>query len=434
MTASRATVARSCAKDLAVLLLSALGVSCSGVFQRSMPDVPATWAVRVTGDVVKVGAAERDITPPLGGYMAGFGLARTSTGVAAPLKVRAMVFELGDRRFAIVGVDNLGVMREDTDWLKAGLPGFANGDVFVCASHTHAGPDLIGLWGWYFLTSGRSPEYLMQLGRATSEAVAEARANAQPARLVRGTARIPADAPVRNPNFAHCFDRRLDVVHARSLAGDRPLGTMIHLACHPEVLSRRLSQLSSDFVGELCDGWQRDGLGQAVFVNGALGAMVSPRIDPRDQVGADKMGVQLRELAKSALATAEPLPVDAIEVRRRDVYVPLNTFGLRLGRVTMAIPRELYEGCARTTVGWLRIGSLQAIAVPGEVEPALAERIRARSGVPDLLLFGLCDDELGYLMREQDARDREFAYERSMSACLLAGERIEEALVGARPW
>ena len=162
--------------------------------------------------------------------------------------------------------------------------------------------------------------------------------------------------------------------------------------------------------------------------------MVSPRVDKRDQDGAGAMGAQLCELAKSALATAEPLPVDAIEVRRRDVYVPLNTFGLALGRLTLAIPRELFEGCARTTVGWLRIGSLQAIAVPGEVEPALAERIRARSGVADLLLFGLCDDELGYLMREQDARHPEFAYERSMSACVRAGEMVEEALVGPRDW
>jgi hypothetical protein len=119
-------------------------------------------------------------------------------------------------------------------------------------------------------------------------------------------------------------------------------------------------------------------------------------------------------------------------VRRQDVYLPLTSFGLRLARLTLVIPRELYGGHARTTVGWLRIGELQAVAVPGEMEPALAERIRARLGVPDLLVFGLCDDELGYLMREQDARDPEFAYERSMSPCVLAGEMIEEALCGAR--
>jgi len=420
---------------LVPLILASLAASlsgCTGLFQRSTPDRPATYAVRADGPVLRVGAAERDVTPPIGGYMAGFSLARKSDGVGSQLKVRAMVFEIGERRFAIVGVDNLGVMREDSDWIKQGLPGFANGDVFVCASHTHAGPDLIGLWGWYFLTSGRSRDYLRQLAVATAEAVAEARKNAAPATLVRGSSRLVPEGSVRNSNFGACFDRRFEVVHARAIDDGRPLGTLLHMACHPEVLSRRLGLWSSDFVGEMCDQWKQRGHGQAVFVNGALGAMVSPRMKNRDESGAREMGTQLASLAETALGSAEPMPVDAVEVRRRDVYVPLDTFGLRLGRLTAAIPREMHDGCARTSVGWLRIGSLQAVAMPGEPEPAFAQRVRALTGVPDLLVFSLCDDELGYLLREQDARDQEFAYERSMSACVRAGEWIEEALVGPR--
>ena len=411
-------------------ILAAAG--CTGIFQRSQPARPATYAVRADGAELRVGSAEREVTPAVGGYMAGFSIGRTSEGVASPLKVRALVMEIGDRRFAIVGVDNLGVMREDSDWIKSGIAGFANGDVFLCSSHTHAGPDLIGLWGWYFLTSGRSHDYLRQLRIATAEAVAEARKNAAPATLVRGDARLMPETSVRNSNFGACFDRRFDVVHARAVDDGRPLGTLLHMACHPEVLSRRLALLSSDFVGALCDGGRERGHGQAVFVNGALGAMVTPRMKNRDESGARDMGAELLGIAEQALAGAAPMPVDSIEVRRRDLFIPLDTFGLKLGRLTMAIPRDMHEGCARTTVGWLRIGSLQAVAVPGEAEPAFAQRIRARVGVPDLLLFGLCDDELGYLLREQDARDREFAYERSMSACVRAGEMVEEALVGPR--
>ena len=71
---------------------------CTGLFQRPLPDQPATYAVRAEGPVLRVGAAERDVTPPVGGYMAGFSLARESDGVASPLKVRALVFEIGDPR------------------------------------------------------------------------------------------------------------------------------------------------------------------------------------------------------------------------------------------------------------------------------------------------------------------------------------------------
>jgi hypothetical protein len=415
------------------LVAAALAGSCAGIFQHALPARPAACAHLAAGTELRVGAAEREITPPVGGYMSGFSLARTSTGVASPLKVRALVFGLGDRRFAIVGIDNMGLLREDVDWIKSCVAGFANGDVFVCASHTHAGPDLIGLWGWYLLTSGRDTGYLQSVGAATAAAVAEAWARAEPATLVRGEGRIPARGLVKNSNFAECFDRRLAVVHARAVADGRPLGTLLQLSCHPEVLPRRNTLLSADFVGELCDAWRDQGLGQAVFVNGALGAMVSPAVKERNLDGARELGRDLAAIGRTALDAAAPLSVESIEVRRLDVYMPLTTMGLRLGRLTVAIPRELYSGNARTTVGWLRLGALQAVGVPGEMEPALAQRLRARLGVPDLLVFGLCDDELGYLMREQDASDPEFTYERSMSPCLRAGEMVEAALCGARP-
>ncbi len=415
-----------------VLLPLAAAAACSGILQHALPEVPAACAHVAVGPELRVGAAEREITPPVGGYMSGFSLARTSTAVASPLKVRAMVFGLGDRRFAIVGVDNMGLLREDVDWIKAGLGGFANGDVFVCSSHTHAGPDMIGLWGWYMLTSGREPAYLAQLGAAAAAAVADAWQHAEAATLVRGTGRIPSRGLVKNANFAECFDRRLAVVQARAVADGRPLGTLLQMSCHPEVLPRRNTELSADFVGALCDGWRAAGLGQAVFVNGALGAMVSPNVKERNLVGAVQLGGALVDIGREALTTAEPVPVDAIECRRQDVYLALSTMGLRLGRLTLAIPRDLYGGFVKTSVGHLRIGTLQAIAVPGEIEPALAQRVRARLGVPDLLVFGLCDDELGYLLREQDARDPEFRYERSMSPCLLTGELLEAAICGER--
>lgn len=405
---------------------------CAGVFQHCRPSITESYALTVSRtQPLRVGSAERDVTPERpGGYMSGFNLGRTSTTILTPLKVRALVVECDGRPFAIVGVDNLGVMRDDVDWIKAGLPGFANGDVFVCASHTHAGPDLIGLWGYYFLSSGRDPEYVGGLRQAIAAAIAEARANAAPARFVRGEAPLPPRGLVKNPNRAEVFDRRVTVLQAQALDDGRPLGTLLHLACHPEVLPRRNTALSADFVGELCDQWRANGHGQAVFANGALGAMVSPDVKPRDLEGLQKFGAAACEIAERALAAAAPVPVDAIEVRRADVYLPMRMIGFRFGRMTDALPRELYGGAARSTVGYLRIGTFEAVAVPGEMEPGMAAKLRAESGRPNLVLLGLCDDEVGYLMREQDARDPEFAYERSVSPCVEAGELVRAAVTG----
>lgn len=403
---------------------------CSGVFQHSRP-APIEYSHTAPAAAgLRIGSAERDITPAVGGYMGGFDLGRTSASVSSPLKVRALVLETPTRRFAILGVDNLGVMRDDVDWLKAGLPGFANGDVFVCSSHTHAGPDLIGLWGKWFMTSGRDREYLAALGKAMTAAVAAARANAAPARLVHGMVRMPPGGLVRNSNRPFVFDRRVHVLMAHAIDDGRSLGTLLHLACHPEVMPRRNRAISADFVGALCDEWRARGHGQAVFVNGALGAMITPDVKPRDEVGVRHFGLQACDLCERALATAAPLAVDAIEVRRRDVYLPMASLGFRLGRLTTVLQRELYDGDARSTVGWLRIGAFEAVALPGEMEPALAERLRAQLQRPELVLFGLCDDEVGYLLRQQEVDDPEYAYERSMSACATAGELVSAAITG----
>jgi len=41
---------------------------------------------------------------------------------------------------------------------------------------------------------------------------------------------------------------------------------------------------------------------------------------------------------------------------------------------------------------------------------------------------------LGYLLREVDARDREFAYERTMAPSVDTGEHVFRELTGAGSW
>jgi hypothetical protein len=236
---------------------------------------------------------------------------------------------------------------------------------------------------------------------------------------------------VRNANRPGVYDHDVHVLHAVSAQDGSPLASLLHMACHPEVLSRRRSDVSADFVGALCDAWRARGHGQAVFVNGALGAMVSPAVKDRDPHGANAMGHALCEVAEKALAGASQLQVDSIEVRRRDLFLPMESLGLALGRQTTVVPRPTHAGWLRSTVGYLRLGSLEIACVPGEMEPGLAERLRRTSGRPRLLVFGLVDDEVGYLMAERDARADDFAYERSMSPGANAGERVVRALVSA---
>ncbi len=403
--------------------------ACAGIFQRARPPVPEEFFRHGVGQL-SVGVAEADISPPVGGYLGGFDLARLSTAEHSALKVRAMVLIVGDLKVAVVGIDNLGLQREDVDWIKTRIYGFANGNVFLCSSHTHAGPDLIGLWGYYLLTSGRDRGYLALVRERIGQAVSAAEAAARPARLLRAEVRVPNDGLIKNSNRRGVFDPRFTVLQAVPLEAGPPIGAILHLACHPEVLRRRNTLISSDFVGDLCDRWVTAGLGQPVFVNGALGAMISPV--PRGVDGIEAMGQGLFELARTGLATATPVVTGDMELRRRDVYMPMGAGVLALARQFGVIPREVYDGALRATVGYLRIGDLELCTVPGEIEPGLAERVRRATRRPRMLVFGLVDDEVGYLLSEADAHDPEFAYERGMSPGPRSGELVFEALVGDR--
>ncbi|MCC6672868.1 MAG: hypothetical protein IT458_17525 [Planctomycetes bacterium] len=416
---------------LAALLLLLLA-GCTGLYQRTLPETPQTFARSSQGGELWVGAAETDITPEEPMYLAGYRLNRVSTAVHSLLGVRAFVLRQGGMKVAIVGIDNLGLQREDADWVKSGIAGYANGCVFLCSSHSHHAPDLVGMWGFYLLSSGRDRDYLALVRARVAEAVAAAERAARPATLWRGEGRVPARGVIKNSERKEVFDRRVTVLQARDARSGEPFAALLHVACHPEVLRSRHDVISSDFVGDWVAHWRAAGNGQAVFVNGALGAMVTPFGDPYGPEGVHPMVQRLAKACDEALAEAREVVVDRIEVRRADVFLPLTSPGLTLGRLTLAVPRPVYRDNVRSTVGWLRLGDLEIVTVPGEMEPGLAARIRLLARNPDLLVFGLVDDEVGYLMSERDARDREFAYERLMSPSRSSGERVVEALVGRR--
>src|SRR5437588_8899865 len=58
---------------------------------------------------LKIGAAEIDVTPPVGHRMAGYFDERLATGVHDPLKAKAIVMKQGDEQVALVFCDLVGV-------------------------------------------------------------------------------------------------------------------------------------------------------------------------------------------------------------------------------------------------------------------------------------------------------------------------------------
>src|SRR5437868_13373848 len=103
-------------------------------------------APAIAGAAVKAGFAERDITPDVGMEVPGGYGKSFSKKIHDPCKVRACVFDDGQNRVALVGLDALGETRGLVLEARAriaercGIPPEA---VMIGASHSHSSGPLI---------------------------------------------------------------------------------------------------------------------------------------------------------------------------------------------------------------------------------------------------------------------------------------------------
>lgn len=132
----------------------------------------------------RVGAARRVITPWLGSrpvYLAGFSRNRRATSVHDDLHARALAVANASTTFVIVSCDLIGLPRRDVLALRAAFAEQSsdpNITLIVACTHTHSGPDTIGLWGPNDATDGVNDDYMTFLH---SEIVAAALEAVQPA-------------------------------------------------------------------------------------------------------------------------------------------------------------------------------------------------------------------------------------------------------------
>jgi hypothetical protein len=98
--------------------------------------------------VFRAGFAERDITPPVGSEApGGYGKSYHKT-VHDPCKVRAVVFDDGKKRVALVGLDALFIHRDTVNRVRKAIAkktGLAEGAILLGASHSHSSGPMAGV-------------------------------------------------------------------------------------------------------------------------------------------------------------------------------------------------------------------------------------------------------------------------------------------------
>ena len=164
---------------------------------------------------LRAGAAVADITPDLGEIRIGDGNMPV-TAVHDPLHARCLVLDDGGTKIAIVICDNIGIGRDTYDEARRLISRESNvppENVLMAATHTHSA------------TKASVESYRPRLVRGIADAVCDAEARLEPARIAWGAVDEPAEVfnrrwYVRDPELLKNPFGGVDKVRSNARRGD----------------------------------------------------------------------------------------------------------------------------------------------------------------------------------------------------------------------
>jgi len=366
---------------------------------------------------IRVGAAVRVITPdPLLPVSGGIGVPHPVTEKRGDLFARAMVFEQGNTRFAIVNVDNLGWTSILGNRSRSLIKGIAPENVLIGATHTHSAPDAYGFPDM----SGKSYADLMYLDwcvKQIADAVNEATDRLQPASLK--VAMGEAKGKIAYNYYAPAlYDPRCGVIQAIATSGQnmgKPIATLVNYAVHPEVLGNSRGILSPDMIGPMYQKIESTVGGIALFMNGAQGGMVTADTrleyvkEGQNQKEANtweeciRIGELLADEAMRIVASAPVLVKPTLYCTSRKISFPIDSEIMRY--ILKKSPLQFEggkENQVTTQLNLLNIGPAQILTVPGEALPNVGYYVKRNMNSTMPFLFGLTNDAFGYMLAKVD--------------------------------
>ena len=359
----------------------------------------------------QVGTGRADVTPDLSDgtqWMAGYSPNREVESVNDPLNTTVIIIDDGTSPFAIVSVDVLGITAPDVqviqDEIVARVPELED-RILVHATHNHEGPDTIGLWGGsgdipFF--APRSRRYINQIARSSADAAQTA-----------WNERQEVDITVANLDSSLLedleVDTRLPEVSPSNIGlmvfsnESGVVGTLVNWANHPEVLGNENQAITADFVGWLNEEIEAQLGGTSLFVNGAIGGLLTSESNeilpdlPRETfVKAEALGRQAGQRIvaqfrnpgdRDSIETYTTLP--RVSYTTREFYLPVNNELFLTAESLDRIPISFYDSddvppeerwrddsatdYVKTEANYLDFGPVSILTMGGELYPELLE-------------------------------------------------------------
>lgn len=376
-----------------------------------------------SGETWCMGFGSAEIALPEGSgqplYIAGYHAGREISGVLDLQRASAVWMDTGAGGVLLIGVDCVGLGNDTVNAIRAQLQGFCKQtgcvSVNVYATHTHAGVDTLGLWGPAAL-DGKNDAFMQNLIDAAVSAAKQAYDDRSKGVLYFGSA-LPEDL---------LYDSREPIEYDPSLYqlrfaphdGAQNGIRLLSYGAHAESLRGANTLLSRDFAGAVVDSVKQATGDDAMFLPGAIGGLLMTRelVEPFDAV--ENMQKTAEILTDAALSIEdEQILTPALGISRVALKIPLDNTLFFYYKFLGILGSEISRGESATgyvlhsELGVLQVGEVTLCLMPGEIFPELVSgkgldrhdpiplcEIAADHGVQNLLIVGLCNDELGYII------------------------------------
>jgi hypothetical protein len=361
---------------------------------------------RSKGNVqLSAGASAAPINPPIGSYIAGHTQNRKFKAIHDNLMAKAVVLSDGRETVAILTLDCIGLLKPEIDKISsmaARESGVPVNRIIVSSTHTHAGPDVVGIWGPDYQHSGVDSVYMDFLVRTAADQIIKAYENRVPVTLRAAAGQY--EGRWFDNICKEELDRNVSVIALKDQAGSM-VATLTNFACHPTFLDANFDVVSADFPAGFYDKMNKNFSGVHLYLQGPIGGWVQP-IDENPSIElASQRGREFAEYVIQLIGRSEQQDNSEIEYAETAVVLPVENLNWRKLSSAGIIKRE-FKDSVRTKVSWLAIGDVRFATHPGETTPWLGlETRKMLKGKPGFVL-GLSQDALGYILKPEFFTDK----------------------------
>ncbi len=351
--------------------------------------------------ILKCGVSKKDITPnfnqvgdiQVAGYLTM--MAPKFKSVHDSIHARAMVLSDDETKIALVSVECIGLLADFIDRVRDRLRahGYTERQIYIFSTHTHGGPDTMGLWGGIIGKSGINWKYQFFLIDTIVNAILEAEENMKEVEMSRAKSSLVR--LVENYRDEKVVTGDLNLL--KFMAGKELVSCLWTFSAQPEITTRENLAISGDYPGIVCTKLEEEYGGIALFGLGICGGQAPIYCEQ----GFEKMELFAKEVfteLQKIFPTANKLDIEPIEIRHRRIEAKLENSDFLLLFTLGIFERELINGAAKTTVSKVRIGNLHLVYLPGEAFPGLFTKTLKENAEKDILFICNANDSIGYLI------------------------------------